>query len=402
MQGGEGQMMTDTVKTLCATYPDSTSLLAYLESEEGGRFRVIDRQEGICLIRYEKGVSTFTAPHSRWFRSMVWDTVTNRPLCVAPPKNLPELFPHHTVEDAQAAGAWCEELLDGIMINAYQRAGSSTLYLATRSTLDASGHFYSVKSFRQLFVEAIYGITCETDEEVEVKLQEIGDQLFAQQKGASTFYSFLIQHRDHRVVIPITENRAYLLHSGVIDETGAFSIQDSGSLTLTGGVLHPIPKMPVGSTLVEDGHSWTVQGLIWKDPAGNHLSHRFAAYGVVKALRGNFASALDRFVHLFQQQQMAEYLVYFPEDTYFFTFHTKLLNQVIRNIKKEYTARHVNRTRALAQIDRMYHPHLYALHGLFLAHHQRITDRSVETYLREIPAPRVTFLLRREQDAVGA
>ena len=74
-------------KDLIEQYPTWEQLERYLESEEGGLFRVVDRSSpSLCLIRYEKGVSKMNLAHSKWFRSVVWNTNTNRPVCVAPSK----------------------------------------------------------------------------------------------------------------------------------------------------------------------------------------------------------------------------------------------------------------------------------------------------------------------------
>jgi hypothetical protein len=79
-------------KELVERYPTWGELEAYLESEEGGRFRIVDRKEETCLIRYEKGVSNMELPHSKWFRSVAWNTTTNLPICMAPPKTTAEPF----------------------------------------------------------------------------------------------------------------------------------------------------------------------------------------------------------------------------------------------------------------------------------------------------------------------
>ena len=75
-------------KELVEKYPKWEELCCFLESEDGGLFRVVDKNDnGLCLIRYEKGLSKMDLPHSRWFRSVVWNMRTNRPVCVAPPKS---------------------------------------------------------------------------------------------------------------------------------------------------------------------------------------------------------------------------------------------------------------------------------------------------------------------------
>ena len=138
-------------------YPTWEQLQEYLESEEGGLFRVADHTDNLFLIRYEKGVSNMDLPHSKWFRSVVWDRTTHSPVSVAPPKTSTLDFPCHTRQDAVAAGIICQEQLDGFMINCFKRAGDDTLYITSRSRLNASGYFYSPKTFRHLFVESYTG-----------------------------------------------------------------------------------------------------------------------------------------------------------------------------------------------------------------------------------------------------
>jgi len=124
-------------------YPIWEQLEVFLESEEGGLFRVIDQKKDRewVLIRYEKGVSNMDLPHSKWFRSVVWDRVMNAPLCVAPPKTTSTEFPFRSRQDAVEAGVVCQELLDGFMINCFKKVGDDTLRITSRSKLDAAGHF---------------------------------------------------------------------------------------------------------------------------------------------------------------------------------------------------------------------------------------------------------------------
>ena len=61
-------------KDIIAQYPTWNELRAYLESEEGGLFRIVDMDIlcDLCIIRYEKGMSNMELPHSAWFRSVLW------------------------------------------------------------------------------------------------------------------------------------------------------------------------------------------------------------------------------------------------------------------------------------------------------------------------------------------
>ena len=191
-------------KELVEKYSTWDDMRKYLESEDGGLFRIADKNEdtGYSLIRYEKGSSKMDLPHSKWFRSVVWNTKTNRPVCVAPPKASAQEFSFKTLKELSDAGIVCQELLDGFMINCFRVAGDKTLHITSRSKLNAAGKFYSDKSFRELFMEA-YMNTSECPHYSETIIQDNSSDIHSpdSSKGeVAVFYSFLVQHKEHRIV----------------------------------------------------------------------------------------------------------------------------------------------------------------------------------------------------------
>jgi len=64
---------TTVFKDVVELYPTWNELQQYLESYEGGQFRVVDTKGDLCIIRYQKGVSRMELPHSPWIRSVVCD-----------------------------------------------------------------------------------------------------------------------------------------------------------------------------------------------------------------------------------------------------------------------------------------------------------------------------------------
>jgi len=401
-------------KDLIEQYPTWEQLEHYLESEEGGLFRVVDRcLPSLCLIRYEKGVSNMSLPHSKWFRSVVWDTITNRPVCVAPPKAAAETCPFFKEEDRENASIVCQELLDGVMINIFKRAGDETLHITSRSKLDAAGRFYSSKSFRHLFMEAYTGWIVKPEESLDWLIQQEAQHIAPpdESKGEKAVcYSFLVQHTEHRIVKEITQHAVYLIHKGVLYEDGTMQIKDQ----LTEADL-PCNTVSLPSTLEVRGdlntwleeemrqRSWNFQGIVLKDQEGNRWRWRSEKYKAVKSLRGNSPELMDRFVQLYLQNVTPMYLDYYPEDAISFSFYTEFMHQVVKIMYESYIALRVHQSCTIDQIDKMYHPHLYALHGIYLAHfrsaHKKMTANDVYTYVRSQPWQRVAFLLRKHIDS---
>lgn len=408
---------TNTVfQELRSRYPTWEQLEEYLESEEGGLFRVVhqNKDNGLSLIRYEKGISNMDLPHSKWFRSVVWDRNTNMPVSVAPPKSSSSEFPFKTRQEALDAGVICQEHIDGFMINCFKRAGDEILYITSRSKLDASGQFHSSKSFRQLFVEAYTGWSiAEPAESMEMIIQGKANDFpspQSDQNEVATCFSFLVQHVDHRIVTRVHQNSAILIQKATVYSDGTISIHDTPE-PLPSSTCAPLSSIPMtdGSDQIATwiheqlrSQSWEVQGIVFKDQSGNRWRFRSESYLAVRSLRGNASSVVDRFVQLYLQNLAHTYLEYYPEDSVMFSFHQEMMKFLIYSIYTEYQKLHVRKITTIDKINKMYHPHLYSLHGHYLSQlrleNKKVTLNEVHDYLRKQPWQRISFLLRGIQD----
>jgi len=398
-------------KEVTDKYPDWPSLQQYLESDACGNMRILDKSDnGLCIIRHDKGST------DRHFRSVVWDTIQNKPVCIAPSKPADTEFPYDTLQDAIVAGAVCEEFFDGFMINCFRRAGDPQLYITSRSKLDASGRFYSSKTFRQLFMEAYINsyLYSEHVQDNEALIQ--GDYAFLPGPDVSSgetarFYSFLVQHKDNHIVDPITVNCVKLIHIGVVLADGTIDMREH--FMEFRGEPNVVPFFPTiqygsedGQTTIKDWisiifkqRSYTFQGVVIKDLMGNRWRFRSDKYTAVRALRGNTASHIDRYAQLYTQNLTQMYLQYYPEDAFTFSFHSFYMNTITNNMYYAYVDLYIRKTITARQIDKMYHPHLYALHGQYLATKKVITVDDVFQYLYRQPWQRIAFLIKQSQDA---
>lgn len=408
----------DVYKTLIESYQDWILLSAYLESEEGGSFRISDQDDvkGTCIIRYEKGVSRSDLPHSRWFRSLVWDMRANRPLAVSPPKPTSTAFPKYTMKEALQAEIFAEEFVDGFMINGFKRGNGAQVMFASRSKLNATGRFYSTKTFRELFRDAYIQSSLytayETDHEsiFQNALQDWESPV--EEKGEITvFYSFVVQHRENRIVTPIALNRAILLHKGVVFSDGSIRFQE-GFPVFRGESNLPNLLEAVEETMSEsvlsciaaqnDRRGWDFQGIVLKDGFGNRWRFASEKYKCIKSLRGNHSGHVERFSELYTQNLVTTYLQYYPEDGFQFSFHSYYVDTLIQTTYGYYVALHITWTLTLTDIDRMYQPHLYALHGIYLSKkrplHEKISLADVHIYYSIQPWQRIAFMLRKVED----
>jgi hypothetical protein len=423
------QFQISVFKDLTEKYPNWEDLRKYLESEEGGLFRVVDKDEsGNCLIRYEKGTSNMGLPHSKWFRSVVWNTEKNRPVSVAPPKAASNELPFTTLKSLSDEKVVCQELVDGFMINCFRVAGDEKLHITTRSKMDATGKFYSDRTFRELFTEAFMN-TSEGPFYSETIIQDNSKDVTDpdSSKGeVSVFYSFVVQHTKHRIVTPIEKNCVYIVHRGVVYEDGRVEIDDcpepgwhflsipsivvekkatkiSYAQVAAEGAEDEVQKW-IKNTLQEK--DWQFHGIVLKDSSGNRWRFRSEKYAAVKTLRGNSPTVRERFCQLYSQNLIRKYWEYYSEDIPEMNILSILMDVISTVLYKSYVDLHITKIKKAEEIDKMYLPHLYTLHGIYLSQlrpeNKKITLNEIQVYLHKQPWQRISFLIKKSLEQMNA
>jgi hypothetical protein len=391
-------------------YPDWQTLRGFLESEAGGYLRVLDETEQVCIIRYDKAQSRMELPHVRWCRSVIWDKRAMRPLSVAPPKASVAECPYAScsieeVEKGMTEGRLSvEEYADGFMVQIYQCRGDPTLHIATRSKRDASGTFYSMKTFRTLFLEA-YGSDiadlAATDWEEQEQEQEPDSPV-------SRWWSYVVQHPEHRVVTPFPSARLHLVQYGTVSTTGKMILQEKCPSLSMDSALSDRKGDGSSQTLQEwiqqtnQERSWWFRGVVVKDRTGERWRFRSEKYMAIHSLRGGEANGYERYARIFTQNLSGTYLQYYPEDMIPFSLYGVFMTDIIHTLFRMYHTVFVRKSSSLSQIHRVYRPHLYAIHGVYLTmlrpSQKWITVQDIRVYLMRHPPARIAFLIRHHQE----
>jgi hypothetical protein len=334
-------------------------------------------------------------PHSKWFRSVVWSKSLNLPICVAPPKA--------SVEPVSTQGyreTICQEFLDGFMINCFRFVNDDKLYITSRSKLNAAGHFYSKKSFRTLFIEALLSGTHQNIDEEAIQTKTRGwKSPDGTMNEVAVFYSFLVQHPEHRVVKPIEKHAVYVVHSGVVYNDGSISMNTEDLL-----VGEQIPLEDPQQCL--ESRSWDYKGLMFRDNVGNRWRRVSEKYTSVKSLRGNSATVLERFAQMYTQNLSHIYLQYYPEESFYFSYYTHFINTVYQTIFQHYLEVFVFKTATISSIKRVFVPYLYEIHRLYLSRvaadvnkkECRVTLAHVSSYIQSQCPKRLVSLIKENQD----
>lgn len=392
---------------LCKKYSTWTDLEQFLQSPEGGSLRIIQDTFGgsneqiskEVIIRYEKGVSDFTIPHVRWFRSVVWNTETNRPLCVAPPK----ASTIDTYGKKPASSYVYQNFLDGVMVNAYSASTYSSndpMRLVTRSSFDATGTFYSQRPFSDLVYEAFHKVCIMDDIRGPTNLESWLPS--KEDMHISSFMSLLLQHPEHRVVNKVFCPQLFVVHTGTVDEDGVVTIDEDLQHHAISNIEAPDSSLTLQQWVsqLSEKNGWDWQGVIIKDGEGNRWRIRSNVYRMIRSLRGNSSRDEVRFAQLFSNKLIDTYLYYYPEDIAVFSIYSHRIHTVVKILYDRYVRTHITKTLHKINVEPMWKPHLFALHGYYLyslkPNKYFIREKDVQQYVENLSWQQILYLITQQ------
>lgn len=349
-------------------YSTVQDLESYLTSPDGGQIRAVQANDHYKIFRYVKGTSDVKVGATRWFRSVIWDTSSHLPVCVAPPKA-------EATEPATGDGtsfALVQDFLDGTMINVFRsHLNPNVLEVATRTQLGAGGTFYSQKTFRQMFEEAVVASGF-TEQDILAMLPPVSADV------PYAFGSFLLQHPEHRVVVRCRTPRIWCIHVGSVSADATVQITEDLTKTSVPIKLH-VPSYPVtgfrGSGDLDsffkglvDGKGWFWQGLILKDAQGHRWRMRNPNYTYLRGLRGSEATHEERFLRLRSERKIMEYLKHYTEDRQAYSNLETALRNKTSEVFQAYCSVHKSHEKKLADLPKPIQPFVFRLHAHFLEH----------------------------------
>jgi len=289
---------------------------------------------------------------------------------VAPPKANDSVVP-------ESSDNIYEEFYEGVMINAFQKDGQ--VRLVTRSKLDATGTFYSSRSFQSLLMDT--GMTLER---IQALLTE----------SDSSFVSLLLQHPEHRLVSRITEPKAVVIHTGSVDPAGLVTFQNR---------VEPLFKpadlpLDVWARQLAEKNGWQFQGLVIKNGQDRYRI-RSSAYTMVRTLRGDSPRLDVRFLKLRQQHMLETYVFYYPEEKELIDQLELLVRQLTQQLYNFYVCTHIKHSIQFADLPPQWKTHIFALHSYYLGNLKGkgyfIRKQEVVQYVNNLPIPRLLHLFKQ-------
>lgn len=386
------EMYTITIfSKLIESYPSFEELRTFLSSEAGGNLRIIESDEfkQYAIIRYVKERSNHTdesKPWIPWFRSVVWNKETNRPVCVAPRKAM-------ATEFVKGTPCEVEEFVEGVMVNGFVN-DTGSLTFTTRSTLGAKKGYYTEKTFAQMMEESMKHFNL-TSDSVGKGLQEAG----------FTFSSFVLQHPEHLMVSKPMSPGLKLIHIGKVEPNGDIRLteneyewpQQFQFLKVNWfGVLQPEETPEMRLTQMK---TTCVQGLVFRGSNGCRWRYRHPDY-MEKHSWIRSSRPEENFARIRSAGTSKEYFKAWPEFKYQYYFFENLFRLHTKRVYEEYCKIHKEHSKQFQEVPTIYRGILFDLHAMYLTslrpQGQTVKFQTVIQYMNTLPIEGQGFLLRQK------
>ena len=373
-------MDTSSVSTLqsfaewVGKHPQWSDLKAWLLTQEPTLEIIEVENSPYVILKMDKGSQTDSKKDTvaeesntmsevaQLCRSVVWDTRLNLPCCVAPfaarrDQKIPNEKPLRL-----------EDFVEGVMINLFRYRGDPITHVTTRSRLDADGTFYSDKSFRALFDEAL-AVKNATLADLETMMCDPNGQAGVK----STFISLVLAHPEHRVVRAVDQANLWTIYRG--------SVMDDGRVNFTTNNLPAAwcPKSYSTNLVVKSwtdlkdkfeeikqSKPWYWQGLVvhtglqrWRFRNADHDRVR-------RDLRGTESNSYGRFLRLRANKRIQEYLRVYPEDSDEFQTFEGDYRGATKTLYAWYCRCHKEHSIAFKAMPKSVQPLVFGLHKLYL------------------------------------
>lgn len=348
----------DTFAKLKQQYPTWPEMKAFFGSKEGGELRVVE-QDAVAVVRYDKAVKTDVDVSKH--RSVVWDISCCSPLCVAP---------FRANDGTPPAGLQfmsVEDFVDGFMMNAW--VANDQLHVATRTCVGGDNHFYSEKTFGQMFEECLEKTSLNDMAGLKAALESIRSS----ENAASAFASFVVQHPEHRIVAKTVSPMLFTVHTGYVMSTGDVQISERSvnwpealsSLRITSYNQKAFTKDDEAEVLLRNTaaqRGWRWQGLVFKDGKGGRWRMRTPTYTMLRQLRGSESTSIERFFRLRAERKVVEYLKHYKEESDLFWSYEETLRARTSDVFSAYVDVHKAHAVAFKELPTALRPAVFLLH----------------------------------------
>ena len=253
-----------------------------------------------------------------------------------------------------------EEFVEGTMINLFYDENTNCWQIATKNTVGGNVSFYQwSKTFREMFNEA--SIECE---------------LNIQMLDPTYCYSFVLQHPQNRIVVPVKTPQLYLVAMYEIKQSEHSLLvieHDKTDFLLS----NPKVKSPLRyefqtyteliNKFASPNTPYHVLGVVLKNlNTGERTKIRNPTYEEVRHLRGNQPKLQYQYLTLRHSGKLSEFLKYYPETKMEMSRFRDQVHMFTNTLHKNYISCYVKKEKPLKEFPSQYRTHMFNIHQQFI------------------------------------
>ena len=334
----------------------------------------------------------------------------NEIVCFAPPKStnasvFVSKYPFLSESDYIVA----EEFVEGTMINVFwdKMIGLDGGWeIATRNIVGATNSFYkspTSKTFRAMFLEALKYCKFSLDD---------------LEKGKC--YSFVLQHPDNRIVVPIEHPQLYLVaiyniqnnivqldfygqtHDIYVDRV---DYVDFYNKLIANGSNIKIPTQYTATNYQEliDTYAsmntpYHILGVVLHNiKTGERTKIRNPVYEEVRQLRGNQPKLQYQYLHLRKEGKVGNFLKYYPEEKKIFSQFRDQVHLFTNTLYENYIVCYIKKEKPLIEFLEQYRTHMFHIHHIYLTELKEkqlyVNNSIVQKYVNQLSPTLLMYCL---------
>lgn len=345
------------------------------------------------VVRYDKNFLCQDLISSYGLCRSVIVNSANKVIGFAPPKSIPiDIFmkKYPTIDNNNII---VEEFVEGTMINVFFDPDvglTGSWEISTRNTVGATSTFFkgpSAKTFREMFKEAA------TECELDINLLD-----------TELCYSFVLQHPENRIVVPIAKPKLYLVavykinngntNNVTVNSYNVYEYTKYFHETLRCNMSFPqIYNCTNYSEVIETYGSMNtsydiVGAVIYNIVTGERTKIRNPVYEQVRNLRGNQPKLQYQYLCLRKEGKVKDFLTFYPEYKRHFSTFRDQVHLFTNTLYSNYVSCYINKEKPLLQFSEQYRTHMFNIHKIYTNElrekKQFINSTTVQKYVNEL------------------
>lgn len=311
----------------------------------------------------------------RLYKSVICSIENGNPQIksIGPPKSIPyNLFTSkYNLDDSIITS----QLMEGTMINLFYNNGKWNIH--TRGAVGGNYFYFRNQYYADQFSDnrqiSFYDMFMECLQASEN--EGLNDLSIMDSFSKSHVYSFVMQHPDNHIVIPVARPQLYLTHVFKITESNQVeNITDfmnnselKGLHVLNGLIQIPTRFQNMGNfndmikQYCDIQEDYTNVGLaFYNTKTGERTVYKSESYVTMKSLRGNNPNLQYQYLALRRTDKVKEFLQYFPNyKKLFYKFYSQY-RDFMKHIHTSYYQYYIKKT--ISHVNNKYMPHIYRIH----------------------------------------